>query len=147
MWKRLNIDDLRTILSEDEIERLNTLSVDASIENVVNNGIDLISDMWRGALSAKGYTLSKVEYSTSPEYRYWILIHARWAIWTRFPNTPDIALDKAREAEYKQAMELLKNPYINVSKPDDEGEEDNDIGTNGIYVPPQRFPAWYYGEF
>ena len=43
-------------------------------------------------------------------------------------------------------MELLKNPYINVSKPD-EVEEDNDIGTNGIFVPPQRFPAWYYGEF
>lgn len=119
MWKRLNIDDLRTILSEDEIERLNTLSVDNSIESVVNNGIDLISDMWRGALSAKGYTLSKDAYSTPPEYRYWILIHARWAIWTRFPNTPDIALDKAREAEYKQAMELLKNPYINVSKPDE----------------------------
>lgn len=147
MWKRLNIDDLRTILSEDEIERLNTLSVDDSIENVVNNGIDLISDMWRGALSAKGYTLSKDEYSTPPEYRYWILIHARWAIWTRFPNTPDIALDKAREAEYKQAMELLKNPYINVSKPDGEGDKDEDIGTGGIYVPPQRFPAWYYGEF
>ena len=54
MWKRLNIDDLRTILSEDEIERLNTLSVDDSIESVVNDGIDLIYDMWRGALSAKG---------------------------------------------------------------------------------------------
>ena len=61
MWKRLNIDDLRTILSEDEIERLNTLSVDNSIESVVNDGIDLISDMWRGALQAKGYTISKEE--------------------------------------------------------------------------------------
>lgn len=42
-------------------------------------------------------------------------------------------------------MELLKNPYINVSKPDDEGDDKSSTG--GIYVPPQRFPAWYYGDY
>lgn len=101
MWKKLDINDLRTILSEDELDKLRTLSLDAEIDNIVNDGLNLISDTWRGALGAKGYTLDIRAHYTPPEYRYWILTHARYAIWTRFPNTPGIALDKAREAEYK----------------------------------------------
>lgn len=149
MWKKLDINDLRTILSEDELERLQTLSINPDeMENIVNAGIDLVSDTWRGALGAKGYTLDVRDHYTPPEYRYWILTHARYAVWTRFPNTPDIALDKAREAEYKQALALLKDPYLDVSKPDYSDEpglsaESTTIGGASIFVPPMRFNAWY----
>lgn len=30
-WKKLNMNDLRLVLSEDEVEKLNELSLDASI--------------------------------------------------------------------------------------------------------------------
>lgn len=147
MWKKLTIDDLRTILSEDELERLKNISVDGDIENIVNNGLDLVSDTWRGALGARGYTLDVRSHYTPPEYHYWVLTHARWAIWTRFPNTPEIALDKAREIEYKKAMELLKNPYLDVSKPDYSDDPtlsgDTAFGADSITVPPLRFRDWY----
>lgn len=149
MWKQLNWDDLKTILSQDELERLTTVSVDEDIENIVNNCCNLISEMWRGALAAKGYTIDTRDYYTPSEYTYWILVHIRWAVWTRFPQSSDIALDKAREAEYKQALELMKSPSIDVGKPDSEhGGGDGDskkIGGASIFLPPMRFTPWYYG--
>lgn len=147
MWKRLNIDDLRAILSEDELDRLENLSVKDDISSVVNAGMDLVSDTWRGALGAKGYLVDVRDHYTPPEYRYWILVHARWAIWTRFPMTPDIALDKARENEYKKALDILKDPFINVSKPDysDDPELSSMTQTteSSIFLPPMRFTPWY----
>lgn len=151
MWKKLDINDLRTILSEDEIQRLQTLSLEDDFEDVLNRGMDIVSDMWRGALAAKGYTIDVRDHYTPPEYAYWILIHARFALWTRFPQTPDFALDKAREAEYKKALEILHNPFINVSAPDYSEDpslsaQSQTIGADSITVPPMRFMPWYtYG--
>lgn len=148
MWKKLDIDDLRTILSEDEIERLQTISVDDEISSVVNDSIDMISDTWRGALAAKGRTIDVRDHYTPSEYRYWILVHARYAMWTRFPNAPDIALDKAREAEYKKALEILKDPFLDVVPPDygDDPELSATVDkSSSIFVPPMRFQPWYLG--
>lgn len=67
-WKKLEIDDLRLILSEDEVEKLDTLSLDTSITAVINDTLNLVSNVWRGALSAKGYTLDIRDNCIPPEY-------------------------------------------------------------------------------
>lgn len=157
MWTQLTINDLRKILSEDEIEKLNTLSIGDGITDMINSQIDLISDTWRGALQGKGYSMDIRDHYTPSEYQYWILVHARWAIWTRFPNSINIALDDARKNEYDKCLELLKDPYLNVSDPDWEYSSENPSNWNeseldtepnvinnqkaSIYVPWLRFPT------
>ena len=59
MWKRLTVKDLQKILSKDEYDRLRELSVDVDFENVVQDGMDLIADQFRGAFIAKGYDVDK----------------------------------------------------------------------------------------
>ena len=147
MWKALDIDDLRLILSEDETTQLNQYSLDQSLTAVINDTINMVSDAWRGALSAKGYALDSREHYTPSTYKYYILVHARWAVWTRFPNSKQIALDDARKQEYEKALDLLKNPVLDVDPVTPEGQagDENAIGTGAgsIRVPWNRIPQWY----
>lgn len=116
MWKRLKIEDLKKILSDDETEKLEDISTTSP--DVVQDVLDLVADSWRGAWQAKGYQVDVRDHYVAPEYTYFVLVHARYAIWTRFPNSPAYALDEARKTEYEKSLELLKSPYIGVSKPD-----------------------------
>ena len=120
MWKRLKIEDLKKILSDDETEKLEEISTTSP--DVIQDVLDLVADSWRGAWQAKGYQVDVRDHYVAPEYTYFVLVHARYAIWTRFPNSPAYALDEARKAEYDKALELLKSPYIGTSKPDYTGD-------------------------
>ena len=44
MWKQLTIDDLKKILSDDEVEKINEIST--ADPNVVQNVIDIVSDTY-----------------------------------------------------------------------------------------------------
>lgn len=147
-FKRLTTDDLKSILSQDEIDALNTFSLDPAKTTILNDTIDMIADTWRGALSAKGYALDVRDHYIPTEYAYWVLVHARYAIWSRFPMSPAIALDDARKDEYNKALELLKNPYIGASKPDWEYSPENPVngGTGGgsIKLPFLRMDEMLY---
>lgn len=148
MWKALDINDLRLILSEDETAQLNQYSLDQSMTAVINDTMNMVSDAWRGALSAKGYALDSREHYTPGSYAYYILVHCRWAVWTRFPNSKQIALDDARKQEYEKALELLKDPILDVDPVTDEEGKTGDesavgTGAGSIRVPWNRIPQWY----
>lgn len=53
-WQKLDINDIRECLSEDEVEKLNELSVNPEISDIINTVMETISQTWRGALKAKG---------------------------------------------------------------------------------------------
>ena len=151
-WNKLDIDDLKLILSQDELDRLSTLSLDETITTNINDTIEMVSETWRGALSAKGYTLDIRDAYIPSSYQYYVLVHARWAIWTRFPLSNEIALDEARKQEYQKAMDMLKNPYLDAEKPEwqydpsnpDNQDESGWHGAQSIQVPwPQKFPTEY----
>lgn len=125
MYKKLTIDDLKLILAQDEIDKLSELSLDSQMTDNINKTIDMISNMWRSALSAKGYMLDIRPGYIPDGYQYWVLVHARWAVWTRFPQSATIALDDSRKAEYEQALKLLEKPYIDVEKPEWENDPRN----------------------
>lgn len=144
-WKRLQIEDIQMVLAQDEIEKLENLSKDPETRAIIQDILDNVSDAWRGALAAKSVVLSTVEHSTPSEYRIFILNFARHQIWTRFPQSRDIALDERRVAEYEAAMDLLQNPYINVSPPSPEERptpEDGMKSTGSIFVPYMRIPPF-----
>ena len=117
-WKQLTTDDLKQILSEDEINTLNTVSVDSKRTDIVQNAINLVADMFRGAFIAKGYAVDVRDNYVPSGYVLPVLQYARYVAWTRFPSSPDIALDEARKEDVKRLEALLKNPYIGVEKPE-----------------------------
>lgn len=144
MWKKLTTDDLKMILSEDEINTLNTTSIDTEIQDVVQNAIDLVSDMFRGAFRSKGYAVDVRDNYIPSGYVLPVLQYARYVAWSRFPNSPDIALDEVRKEDVKRLQELLKNPYIGVEKPDWEHSSENpsvtgQLNAGSITVPFLRF--------
>lgn len=153
-WKRLGIDDLRLVLAEDEVSKLNQYSLaNPLFEQVIQQQLDLVSDAFRGAWQSKGYQIDVRDHYTAPEYHVFILNYARWEIWTRFPSTEDFALTKPREKQYEEAAELLKNPYVGVSKPDysDDpglsGDTSLSVSSDGaITMPWLKFPPFPFDE-
>lgn len=149
MWKRLERTDMEKMLSEDEVQKLAELGRPDGTDPV-QDVLDLTSDVFRGALRAKGHEIDSREHFTPPEYAFFILVVARWTLWTRFPMSPDFANDEARKAEYEFAQGLLKNPYIGTEKPDYSDDPSADPGqkTGGasVFVQPLRFPPWWLGQ-
>ncbi len=115
-WKRLTIDDVKLVLAQDEIDRLSSLSLDPELSSVVNDTCNLLASTWRGAIHAKGNELDPRDYYLPSCYWYHALAMIRQALWTRFPDSGAIALDERRVKEYESAMELLKQPYLEVDK-------------------------------
>lgn len=148
-WKKLTIDDLKTILSQDELDTLQQVSVDPTILSIVDNSIELVSNMFRGAFEAKGYTIDVRDHYIPASYYLPVLQLARETAWSRFPNSPAIALDEVRKDEVKRLWDLLKNPYIGVEKPDPEHSSDNPDVTGekklgSISLPFLRFDEQLY---
>ena len=150
-WTRLTIDDLRLVLAEDEVDKLNTRSLDANLSAVIQEQLDCVADAFRGAWQSKGYNIDVRDHYVAPEYRQFVLNYARWQIWTRFPMTEDYSLSKSREKQYDEAAALLKDPYIGVSKPDYSADPDLsalNITTQdaAITVPWLKFPPMPFDE-
>lgn len=143
-WREITTSDVQTLLSEDELEKLQTLSTAKATGKDVEDAIDLIASMWRGALQAKGIQIDVRDNYVPDTYRYWIIVMIRHAIWTRFPNTPAYALDDARREEYKKALEMLASPTLAAEKPDysDDPELSGKTFTqdSSLIVPWQHLP-------
>lgn len=130
MWSHLTIDDMKLYLSQDELDALNTYSVD--IEDVINKQLDAIADMFRGAFVSKSYEIDTRDHYIPSSYKHFVCSYARYVIWQRFPMSPNVALDDARKAEYQIVSELLKDAYIGVDKPDWEYSSNNPDNTGKI---------------
>ena len=130
MWSHLTIDDMKLYLSQDELDALNTYSVD--IEDVINKQLDAIADMFRGAFVSKSYEIDVREHYIPSSYKHFVCTYARYVIWQRFPMSPNVALDDARKEEYKLVSELLKDAYIGVDKPEWEHSSNNPDNTGKI---------------
>ena len=130
MWSQLTIDDMKLYLSQDELDSLNTYSV--NVDEVVNKELDVIADMFRGAFISKSYEIDTREHYIPSSYKHFVCVYARWSLWTRFPMSPSVALDDARKAEYELVKDLLKDAYIGVDKPEWEHSSSNPENTGKI---------------
>lgn len=125
MWKKLQFNDIRTYLAKDELDKLQTYSIDEDFTNVVETTLDMVADLFRGVWQAKGYDIDVREHYICTTYLPFILAYTRWILWNRFPNAGEYALTETRKSEYDEAVELLKNPYIGVEDPADINDPDN----------------------
>lgn len=130
-WKQLDYQDLQKILSQDEISTLETCST--SLSATCDEVIDLVADTWRGMLIGKSVPVDIREHYIPGSLAYWVLVQARYSLWTRFPNSPAFALDEARKKEYEQSREIFSSGKIGTEDP--EWEHSSDNPENGTRIP------------
>lgn len=145
MWKQLTINDLKTCLAKDELEKLSTVSVD--LDTVIADTLSQAASAFRGAFLAKSYTIDPRDDYIPGSYVPFILAFARHLLWTRFPFASNYALDDARSKLLDQALKLLEKPSIGVDpveyeppSPGPEPQPTPSSGASSIVVPYQRFP-------
>lgn len=109
--------------------------------------------MFRGAFQAKGYAIDTREHMLPGSYALPALQYARYVAWSRFPNSPNVALDEVRQEEIKSVKKLLENPTLGVEKPEwehssenpdnpESGKKAESLGT--IVVPDLKFDEEMY---
>lgn len=122
------------------------MSIEESIDDIIQQQIDSVADSYRAAFSSKGYAMDVRPHYIPNAYRIYALCIARYYICTRFPNSINIFLDEPRKELYTQAMELLKDPYIGVPEPDYSDDPElsgrtdlTSISDASLTLPYQRF--------
>ena len=122
------------------------MSIEESIDDIIQQQIDCVADSYRAAFSSKGYAMDVRPHYLPNAYRIYALCIARYYICTRFPNSLNIFLDEPRKELYTQAMELLKDPYIGVPEPDYSDDPElsgrtdlTSISDASLTLPYQRF--------
>ena len=122
------------------------MSIEESIDDIIQQQIDCVADSYRAAFSSKGYAMDIRPHYLPNAYRLYALCIARYYICTRFPNSLNIFLDEPRKELYTQAMELLKDPYIGVPEPDYSDDPElsgridlTSISDASLTLPYQRF--------
>ena len=116
-WVHLTTQDLKQVLAQDEIDKLQSISV-ADIDDVLQTQLDSVADSFRASFQAKGYKTDVRQHYLPNAYRMYALALARYFIWTRFPNSKDIALDEPRKALFEAALKMLENPSLPSFEPD-----------------------------
>lgn len=152
MWKVPTANDIKLVLAQDEIDKLE--KINATNPTILDQTIKLVSSFVRGALKGNGVKLATLPYSIPESYMLIFLQLLRKQLWTRFPNSENIALDELRQKEAEQAMELLKKMSIDVDEIQPEYDPENpenpdykaDIVQGSIRVPWLRFPQPPYGD-
>lgn len=117
-WTRPGWNDIRAVLSEDEIQKVSELSLDEEAGEPVQAALDMSADMFRGALQAKSVRLDVRPHYVPRAYMYFVLTYARMLMWSRFPNSPAYAMDDVRRKEADTALDMLKNPKLDALPPD-----------------------------
>lgn len=123
MWLLLDPSLLRTHLADSEIIALETAATTADVDNILNEEVHNVAEAWRGRLK-KGHAIDKRTDYVPSELLQFILIHVRYASFTRLPNMETL-LDKLRQKEWDRANEIFDNPgRIAIEDPEDEYIDD-----------------------
>jgi len=123
MWLELNPSLLRTHLADSEILALETAATTADVDNILKEETHNIAEAWRGRLK-KGHPIDKRTDYVPSELLHFILIHVRYASFTRLPNMETL-LDKLRQKEWDRANEIFDNPgRITIEDPEEEYIDD-----------------------
>ena len=146
MWLQPTIEHLQLVLAQDELDKLSSCSVD--ITDVLQKQLNAVADTFRSAFVSKGYTIDVRDHYVDAGYLIPVLNYARYQIFTRFPMAEDYALSEPRKKQYEEAAQLLKTPYLGVSRPDysDDPQLSSDtslsnVNDGAITMPWQKFPA------
>ena len=116
MWIELTPELLKTHLADSEQDALNTTAVEA--DNILAEECHNVAEAWRGRLKKYTSIDKRTDYVPS-ELLQFILIHVRYASFTRLPQMESL-LDKLRQEEWRRANQIFDDPtLIDIEEPED----------------------------
>lgn len=124
-WVELTPTLLKTHLAQAEIQALESIQVPFSVDEILQDECDNIANAWRSKIKLF-HSIDKRNNYVPESLLEFILIHLRYACYTRLPAMGDL-LDELRRAEWNRANDVLDNLkkwFIDDVDPEEE-ETDN----------------------
>lgn len=124
MWLKLTPELLRTHLAEPEIQALETAETTSDVANILAEETHNVAESWRGRIK-KGHSIDRRKDYVPSELLQFILIHVRYASYTRLPQMETL-LDKLRQEEWRRANQIFDDPFdIDIEDPEEEFIEES----------------------
>ncbi len=124
MWLKLTPELLRTHLAEPEIQALETAETTSDVANILAEETHNVAESWRGRIK-KGHSIDRRTDYVPSELLQFILIHVRFASYTRLPQMETL-LDKLRQEEWRRANQIFDDPFdIDIEDPEEEFIEES----------------------
>lgn len=132
-WIELTPQLLKTHLAAAEIAALANVQVPFDVDAILQDECHNISEAWRSKIRLFHAVDKRANYVPESLLEY-ILIHLRYACYTRLPAMGDL-LDELRRREYERANEVMDNiRKFSIDPVDPEEEEESTSGNPVIIV-------------
>lgn len=125
-WVELNPKLLKTHLAQAEIQALDSVQVPFSVDEILQDECDNIASSWRGKIRLF-HSIDKRKNYVPESLLEFILVHLRYACYTRLPSMGDL-LDELRRREWDRANTIFDNirkQFIDDVDPEEEETENN----------------------
>ncbi len=143
MWVELTPTLLKTHLAQAEIQALDSVQVPLSVDEILADECTNIANAWRGKIRLFHAVDKRSNYVPESLLEY-ILIHLRYACYTRLPAMGDL-LDELRRREWERSNDIFDNLKKMFIDEVEEGEEEiNSSNTPVIIV---NNDSWKFDEY
>lgn len=141
-WVELTPQLLKTHLAAAEIAALGSIQIPIDVDRILADECTNIANAWRGKIRLF-HAIDKRENYVPESLLEYILIHLRYACYTRLPAMGDL-LDDLRRREWERSNEIFDNLKKMFIDEVEEGEEEiNSSNTPVIIV---NNSSWKFDE-
>lgn len=131
-WVELTPTLLKTHLAATEIAALSNIQVPFDVEKILSDECANIANIWRSKIRLF-HSVDKRDNYVPESLLEYILIHLRYACYTRLPQMGEL-LDELRRAEWNRANDVLDNIRKWAIDPVDPEEEEESTSGNPVVI-------------
>lgn len=131
-WTALSPDLLKTHLAATEIAALSNVQVPFDVDRILTDECHNISEAWRSKIRLF-HSVDKRDNYVPESLLEYILIHLRYACYTRLPAMGDL-LDELRRREWERANEIFDNLRKMYIDEVEEGEEEVNASNTPVVI-------------
>jgi len=142
-WIELTPQLLKTHLAAAEIAALGSIQIPIDVDRILADECTNIANAWRGKIRLFHSVDKRANYVPESLLEY-ILIHLRYACYTRLPQMGEL-LDELRRREWERANECMDNiRKFSIDPVDPEEEEESTSGNPVVIV---NNSSWKFEEY
>lgn len=142
-WVELNPELLKTHLAVAEQNALATVQVSFDVDSILEDECKNIASAWRGKIRLF-HSIDKRENYVPESVLEYILIHLRYACYTRLPAMGDL-LDDLRRREWERSNEIFDNLRKMFIDEVEEGEEETNTSNTPVVI--VHNDAWKFDTY
>lgn len=131
-WLKLSGKSLKDVLAMAEIGALASMQKPFDVDKILDREAHSIACIWRSRIK-KTHVLDKRDDYVPESLLGWIVVHLRYASFTRLPNMGDL-LDELRRKEYEEALSVLDNLKKYYIDDVEEGEEEESADGSPVVI-------------